>query len=166
MGCSNNPQDKTQNAKNIEPKLDTEVQLTKESSPNIKPNYGFLGEKYDFSKPFKQIDKNTSNILFLRNNKIIFCDNQGFVHVYDDLTFENSFSVQLFSKYIQIMIELTNGNIAACLNDFTMKIFKLENNNIVIVKEIKSDCQLWAFAEIEKTMIFISLMFKEIFWIC
>lgn len=166
MGCSNNPQDKTQNTKNIEPKLDTEVQLTKESSPNIKPNYGFLGEKYDFSKPFKQIDKNTSNILFLRNNKIIFGDNQGFVHVYDDLTFENSFSVQLFSKYIQIMIELTNGNIAACSNDFTMKIFKLENNNIVIVKEIKSDCQLWALAEIEKTMIFISVMFKEIFWIC
>lgn len=45
MGCSNNQQDKTQNTKNIEPKLDTEVQLTKESSPNIKPNYGFLGEK-------------------------------------------------------------------------------------------------------------------------
>lgn len=64
------------------------------------------------------------------------------------------------------MIELTNGNIAACSNDFTMKIFKLENNNIVIVKEIKSDCQLWALAEIEKTMIFISVMFKEIFWIC
>ena len=45
MGCSNKPEDKTKNTKNIEPKLDTEVQLIKESSSNAKPNYGPLGEK-------------------------------------------------------------------------------------------------------------------------
>ena len=151
MGCSNKPEDKTQNTKNIEPKLDTEVQLIKESSSNAKPNYGPLGEKYDFDKPFKQINKNTSNILFLRNNKIIFGDNEGIIHVYDDLTFENSFNFQIFSKYIQCMIELTDGNIAACSNDCTMKIFKIENNNIEILKECKSNCQIWSLAEIGKT---------------
>ena len=49
------------------------------------------------------------------------------------------------------MIELTDGNIAACSNDCTMKIFKIENNNIEIIKECKSDCQIWSLAEIGKT---------------
>ena len=41
---------------NIKPKTQAIVQKTFKT--DIKPNYGYLGELIDFSKPFKEINEN------------------------------------------------------------------------------------------------------------
>ena len=132
MGCTNYPDANKQNnqtvTENIQKKEsiqavpsnikpNTQVIVQKTVPTDIKPNYGYLGELIDFSKPFKEINETTSNILFLKDQKVIFCDGKGVIHVYYDLNFENSYDIKEFTKYIQCIIELSDGNIVAGTND-------------------------------------------------
>ena len=169
MGCTNNPevnkQLKQNISKNIQPNANELAQkninpntqniIKRELIEDIKPNYGPLGELVDFSKPFKEIKTTACNFLFLKDKKIIFGDNQGIIHVYYDLTFENSYDIKLFDKYIQCIIELSDGNIVACSNDNSTKVFKIGNQSYEIIKDIKGSDQAWALDELGETEDFV-----------
>lgn len=142
------PNNLYQNAQNI---------IRKEVIEVPKPKYDPLGELIDFSKPFKEIKTTACNFLFLKDKKIIFGDNQGIIHVYNDLNFENSYDIKLFDKYIQSIIELSNGNIVACSNDNSTKVLKIGNQSYEIIKDIKikGEYQAWALDELGETGDFV-----------
>ena len=111
MGCSNNPNVNDQKNQMISKDKQKNETVPSNIKPNTqvlvqKTNYGYLGELIDFSKPFKEINETTSNILFLKDQKVIFGDAKGVIHVYYDLNFENSYDIKEFTKYIQCIIEL------------------------------------------------------------
>ena len=150
MGCSNNPEIKNQVKQNtpkyIQPNTYGLTQnninpiaqniIKREPKEEVKPNYGPLGELIDFSKPFKEIKTTPCNFLFLKDKKVIFGDNQGIIHVYYDLNFDTSYDIKLFNKYIQCIIELSDGNIVACSNDNSTKVLKIGNQSFEIIKDI------------------------------
>ena len=170
MGCTNYPgtnkqtnQIVTENTKknevvqavpsNIKPISQAIVQKTVQR--DIKPNYGYLGELIDFSIPFKEINETTSNILFLKDQKVIFGDGKGIIHVYYDLNFENSYDIKEFTKYIQCIIELSDGNIVAGSNDCMAKVLKIGKETYEIIKEIKYPDQVWSISELGQTGDFV-----------
>ena len=170
MGCTNYPdankptnQIVTENTKknevvqavpsNIKPISQAIVQKTVQR--DIKSNYGYLGELIDFSIPFKEINETTSNILFLKDQKVIFGDGKGIIHVYYDLNFENSYDIKEFTKYIQCIIELSDGNIVAGSNDCMAKVLKIGKETYEIIKEIKYPDQVWSISELGQTGDFV-----------
>ena len=140
------PNNLYQNAQNI---------IRKEVIEVPKPKYDPLGELIDFSKPFKEIKTTACNFLFLKDKKVIFGDNQGIIHVYNDLNFENSYDIKLFDKYIQCIIELSDGNIVACSNDNSTKVIKIGNQSYEIIKDIRGSNQAWALGELGETRDFV-----------
>ena len=172
MGCTHNPEINNQLKQNtpkyvrpstnqlVPNNINQNVQnvqniIKKEIIEDVKPNYGPLGELVDFSNPLKEIKTTTCNFLFLKDKKIIFGDNQGIIHVYYDLNFDNSYDIKIFNKYIQCIIELSDGNIVACSNDYSIKIFKIGNHSYEIIKEMKDSTQAWALAELGETLDFV-----------
>ena len=169
MGCSNNPEIKNQVKQNtpkyIQPNTYGLTQnninpiaqnvIKREQKEEVKPNYGPLGELIDFSKPFKEIKTTPCNFLFLKDKKVIFGDNQGIIHVYYDLNFDTSYDIKLFNKYIQCIIELSDGNIVACSNDNSTKVLKIGNQSYEIIKDIKGSDQAWALDELGETTDFV-----------
>ena len=138
---------------NINP--NTQNIIKRELIEEVKPNYGPLGELVDFSKPFKQIKTTACNFLFLKDKRVIFADNQGIIYVYNDLNFENSYNIKLFDKYIQCIIELSDGNIVACSNDNSTRVLKIGNQSYEIIKDIKGKDQAWALDELGETTDFV-----------
>ena len=58
-------------------------------------------------------------------------------------------------KYIQCIIELSDGNIVACSNDYTTKVFKIGNQSHEIIKDIKGKDQAWVLDELGETGDFV-----------
>ena len=139
MGCSNNPEVNFPNH---------------ERNIIITPNNDPL-EKIDFSEPFKTFEHRTTNFLFLKDKKIIFGDRNRIIHVYENSNFESSYEINLFSSHVQCMIELSDGNIVACSNDCTMKVFKISDRNYEIINDYNYSDELWAMDELGETCNFV-----------
>ena len=139
MGCSNSPEDNFPNYKR-------NIIIASNNDPL---------EKIDFSKPFKTIEHRTTNFLFLKDKKIIFGDRNGTIHVYENSNFESSFEINLFSCHVQCMIELSDGNIVACSNDCTLKVFNISDKKYEIINDYKYSDELWAMDELGETCNFV-----------
>lgn len=70
MGCSNSPNVKSNNQTNQNNTLKNEF-------PNLEP----IEEIIDFSEPFKELNYSTSNILFLKDGKIMLA-NRAEIHIF------------------------------------------------------------------------------------
>ena len=135
MGCSNSPNVKSNNQTNQNNTLKNEF-------PNLEP----IEEIIDFSEPFKELNYSTSNILFLKDGKIMLA-NRAEIHIFYNLNFENPYVIKVFRDYIQCFIELSNGYIAVCSNDNSLKILEIGERTYKIISEIVWMNQLWSLAE-------------------
>lgn len=110
-----------------------------------------FGEKIDLSNPFKELNLLSKRILFLKSGKILLSDSEGDFYLYNDLNFENPYIAQIFDDYPQDMVELSDGSIAACSNDKTLKLFSFQNNTHKILINCQCNDQLWSLTTIKGT---------------
>ena len=108
-----------------------------------------LGEKIDLSNPFKELNILSKKILFLKDGKILLSDSTGEFYLYNDLNFENPYIAKIFEKFPQDIVELSDGSIAGCSNDKTMKIFRFQNKTHKILVEYQDDEEIWALTTIK-----------------
>ncbi len=140
MGCSNSPNVISNNQ--INSTMTNQNNTLKNEFPNLEP----IEEIIDFSEPFKELNYSTSNILFLKDGKIMLA-NRAEIHIFYNLNFENPYVIKVFRDYIQCFIELSNGYIAVCSNDNSLKILEIGERTYKIISEMVWMNQLWSLAE-------------------
>ena len=112
-------------------------------------------EKIEFEyKSLKQIGLINNNvpvysILLLKDGRLISCQEDTTIRVYDKLNFELKQIIPLHNRYITYITQLKNEKIITCLLDSTMKIIKLNDDYSYFIEQILDEHQYFVMKVIE-----------------